>query len=131
MSVETYLTIFFVIMTIIASVALLMCRVAKNHVKQEYKQSNIRKIPVGIVYDDIDAAKRMLCKLEPQPFDMIVHQSMVVETRSLMIYLIKAGDYNFHGRRLSFVYTTKEIADSEWFKTVIRPMFHCGIGEIV
>lgn len=129
MIAEKYLILFMVLATIIIPISILMCKTTKNHVKQEYKQSKVRKIPVGLVYDDIDAAKRMLCKLEPQPFDMIVRQPGLVETRSLMIHLIKEGDY-FHGCRLSFVYTTKEIADSEWFRTVVRPMMTCGIGEL-
>lgn len=131
MTAKIYLNLFMALVTIIIPISFLMCKATKNHVKQEYKQSKVRKIPVGLVYDDVDAAKRMLCKLEPQPFDLIVHQPGLVETRSLMVHLIKAGDYNFHGCRLSFIYTTKEIADSEWFNTVIRPMLTCGIGEIV
>lgn len=106
-------------------------KATKDHVEQKYKQSKIRKIPVGIVYDDIDTVNRMLCELEPQPLDMVVHRPGLVETRSLIVYLIKSGGAGFCGVRLSFVYTTKEIAKSEWFKTVIRPMLTGGIGEIV
>lgn len=106
-------------------------KVIKDHVKQEHKQSKIRKVPVGIVYDDIDAANRMLCELVPRPFDMVIHKPGLIETHSLIVYLIKAGDAGFCGARLSFVYTTKEIADSEWFNTVIHPMLTGGIGEIV
>lgn len=103
----------------------------KNQAKQVHKQSKTRKIPVAIVYDDIYAANRMLHELEPRPLDIIVHHSGLVETRSLIVHLIKLGDTGFCGTRLSFVYTTKEIADSEWFKVVIRPMITGGIGEIV
>ena len=106
-------------------------KATKDHVEQKYKQSKIRKIPVGIVYDDIDTVNRVPCELEPQPLDMVVHRPGLVETRSLIVYLIKSGGAGFCGVRLSFVYTTKEIAKSEWFKTVIRPMLTGGIGEIV
>lgn len=130
MNTETYLAVVIVVGFFSVMIAIAMCSGVKTDVTKEYKKSEFRKIPVAIVYDNVDAAKRMIQKLEPHPFDMVVHRTGLVETRSLMVQLIKAGDYNFHGRRLNFVYTTKEIADSEWFKTIISPMLTGGIGEL-
>lgn len=131
MKAEVYLAVVLVAILISAIAGVGISKAARKYIRQEYKKTNIRKIPVGLVFEDAEDAKLVLHKLEPQPFDIVVHNANLIETRSLLIYLIKAGTSGFLGSRLSFVYTTKEIAESEWFKAVIRPMLTGGIGEIV
>lgn len=131
MKAGVYLAVVLVTILISAIAGIGISKAARKYIRQEYKKSNIRKIPVGLVFEDAEDAKLVLHKLEPQPFDIVVHNANLLETRLLIVHLIKAGDVGFCGARLSFVYTTKEIANSEWFKSVIRPMITGGIGEII
>lgn len=53
-----------------------------------------------------------------------------VETNMCIIQWMQPSR-NFKAHRLNYIYTTKEILDSEWFKTVVRPMLVGGCGYLI
>jgi len=91
----------------------------------------IQKIRVAVICDTLQEAQDFISKLAPDALKIkcgIGEYS--VETNVLRIDWIKTGAVNFLGWRLNYVYTTKEVCDSEWFRTIIMPMFIAGIGDI-
>lgn len=91
----------------------------------------IQKIRVAVICDTLQEAQDFISKLAPDAMKVKCGISEYsVETNVLHIDWIKTGAVNFLGLRLNYVYTTKEVCDSEWFRTIIMPMFVAGIGDI-
>lgn len=91
----------------------------------------MQKIRVAVICDTLQEAQDFISKLAPDAIKVKCGISEYsVETNVLHIDWIKTGAVNFLGWRLNYVYTTREIFDSEWFRTIIMPMFCAGIGDI-
>lgn len=91
----------------------------------------IQKIRVAVICDTLQEAQDFISKLAPDAMKVkrgISEYS--VETNAMHIDWIKTGATNFLGWRLNYVYTTREILDSKWFRAIIVPMFCTGIGDI-
>lgn len=95
------------------------------------KNEMAQKIRVAVICDTLQEAQDFISKLTPDALKVKCGISEYsVETNVLRIDWIKTGAVNFLGWRLNYVYTTKEVCDSEWFRTIIMPMFIVGIGDI-
>lgn len=91
----------------------------------------IQKIRVAVICDTLQEAQDFMSKLAPDAMKVKCSISEYsVETNALRIDWIRTGAVNFLGWRLNYVYTTKAISNCEWFNSIIRPMFMCGIGDI-
>lgn len=91
----------------------------------------MQKIRVGIVCDTLQEAQDFIEKLAPDAARVRGGFSEYsVETNAMRIDWIPTETERFLGWRLNYVYTTNGIRNSRWFKTVIEPMFVCGIGDI-
>ena len=55
--------------------------------------------------------------------------NLLLEQDYFVFHHIKPYTF-FKGRRLSQVYTSLEVAQSDWFRCVIRPMLVGGVGDI-
>lgn len=92
--------------------------------------STMNKIKVALIFEDKSVAKKFVAENEPYGIVRIDSQfQFVYETSILRFDWIKPF-INFKGQRVNFVFTTKDIRDSLWFDTVIRPMQMVGTGVI-
>ena len=91
----------------------------------------IHKIKVAVICDTLQEAQSFIQKLAP---DAVVAKGSFseysVETNAMIIDWIPTGSMCFLGWRINYIYTTKEIYHSEWFNTVIAPMYVYGVGDM-
>lgn len=90
----------------------------------------MNKIKVALIFEDKSVAKKFAFENAQEGVVIIdsKHQ-FVYETSILRFDWIKPS-ISFKGRRVNFVFTTKEIRDTPWFDAVIRPMQMVGTGVI-
>lgn len=90
----------------------------------------MNKIKVALVFEDKNTAKQFALTKAPNGTVMVDSEShFVFETSILRFDWIKAFT-NFKGKRVNFVFTTKDIRDTNWFDVIIRPMQMPGTGVI-
>jgi len=101
------------------------------HYKGVPSNSTMNKIKVALIFEDKSMAKNFVAENAPYGIVRIDSQlQFVYETSILRFDWIKPF-INFKGKRVNFVFTTKDIRDSIWFDTVIRPMQMVGTGVVV
>lgn len=88
------------------------------------------KIIIGILADTKEEAIKYCKDITKQDngYDES-HSSVVLETPFCLFVKLLKGEYSC-GRRIHYIYAKKEDKETEWFRTVILPMFTCGIGVI-
>lgn len=89
----------------------------------------IQKISVAVVCNTLDEAEVFIHKLAPEGRKR-PSKYLTVETNALRIDWIPYGLVNAKGRRYDYVYTTKEIVESAWYKVVVEPFYICSVGMI-
>lgn len=87
----------------------------------------IQQIKIGVICDRAFAKDTMMKIAGGAHITGVLENknSIEVDTISLHMKWIQPGLEGFKGCRLNYVYTTEDVADSEWFKTIIKPMI-CG-----
>lgn len=92
--------------------------------------SVMNKIKVALIFEDKSAAKKFVVENAPYGAVRIDSQHQFVYETSILRFDWVKPFINFKGQRVNFVFTTKNIRDSLWFDTVIRPMQMVGTGVI-
>ena len=90
---------------------------------------NLSRINVAVVCETLEEAEKVIQYLCPEGIKRR-NNPYTVETNCLRIMWITANDETFCGCRFQQIYVSKDIYNSEWFKTVILPMQFPGIAFI-
>lgn len=90
---------------------------------------NLRRINVAVVCKTFNEAEKLIQYLAPEGIKRR-NNPYTVETNCLRIIWITANNETFCGYRFQQIYVSKDIYNSEWFKTVILPMQFPGIAFI-
>lgn len=90
---------------------------------------NLRCINIAVVCKTFEEAEKFIQYLAPEGIKRC-DNPYTVETNCLRIMWIPANNETFCGYRFQQIYVSKDIYNSEWFKTVIYPMQFPGIALI-
>lgn len=85
-----------------------------------YKSGTKKKSVIGLVFETVEEAQLFVKNKFPEA-KLMRNYPYSVETDIFRIHYIPAYKC-FCGQRLNHLFTTNEIAQSEWFNNVINPM---------
>lgn len=90
----------------------------------------MNKIKVGLAFENKDTAREFVSKYAPYGEAIRDSENEFIYDTPMMRFIYIKPFVSSKCIRLNFVYTVKEIQDTTWFNTVVRPLQTLGIGVI-
>jgi hypothetical protein len=87
------------------------------------------KLKIAIITETKSEAIKFYNKLVDKDIPLDKSNTLIDVTPIYIVYWIGKNTSGC-GSRINYVYTTKDAIDTEWFRTVIEPMFINGLGLI-
>lgn len=87
------------------------------------------KLKIAIITETKSEAIEFYNKIVDKNIPIDKSDTLIDVTPIYIVYWIGKNTFDC-GSRINYVYTTKDTINTEWFRTVIEPMFVNGLGLI-